>query len=371
MAFCQNCGSVVMGESCPNCGQAVAQTPNQPPAQPAQPQKQNSKKIGVIIAIIIVIVVILAAMIFVFSDSKDSDNGVFTESLTIEMNDTEHMKLEYKIEGAGNKTKEIRDTIDDDEYGEEDGEVTSDEVEKVVEVFEDLKGVTSYGYTIDDELGEYIEFNVSLKGAEGKVDSEKPITFTLTIEIEWDLSDKDQDYYRLEILRFLPFVGDLTFTCPSGYEVYEVYGLKDDITSGQTTITGTMEEDAEYINIMIKKTGVVIGDEEAEPNDSISNANPISSGVDMSGSLEEGTDEDDWYYIYFEYDDTVEIDLSGPSGTDFDIFLYDSLSAEKSSSSESGSQENIIYVVTSSEYYYVNVKSASGSGSYTLSVDIT
>ena len=65
---------------------------------------------------------------------------------------------------------------------------------------------------------------------------------------------------------------------------------------------------------------------------------------------------------------TFSIQLSGPAGTDFDLYLYKysgSAWTKVASSEGSTSTESINYAGTAG-YYYVQVKSYSGSGNYSV-----
>ncbi|MDM5181696.1 M64 family metallopeptidase [Massilia sp. DJPM01] len=69
---------------------------------------------------------------------------------------------------------------------------------------------------------------------------------------------------------------------------------------------------------------------------------------------------------------TYNVQLTGPAGTDFDLSLYKSLSTGWSKvavSRGNTSSESINYVGTAG-YYYIEVKSYSGSGSYTVKYSV-
>ncbi|UCE37762.1 MAG: zinc ribbon domain-containing protein [Thermoplasmata archaeon] len=280
MAFCQNCGSPVVGQFCQNCGQAVAQTqaPPQPPPQPAPgqvapgpptpgppapapPPKGGFGNMGIIIAIIVVVVIILAALLLVFMGSQNDGNGGVSKGLTVEMTDTDEMELHYKWEETGNDAEEMREDIDDDAFGDEDGRVTSEEVENLEEVFENWEGEYSviylsgkkyFEFGIDGWRGEFTEISVSITGAEGDVDSDRPITITISFKVKWDSLDINKDEYELYLYSRGGDGEDFSFTCPSGYEVSDADGLEDNIKSGETRIRSTMDDDTVQITISKK-----------------------------------------------------------------------------------------------------------------------
>ena len=112
---------------------------------------------------------------------------------------------------------------------------------------------------------------------------------------------------------------------------------------------------------------------ETEPNDTIGTADSILSGDTVTGTLNADTDPDDYYSIYLAYGDRLAASLSGPSGTDFDLYLYGPSGNYITASESSDSSESYSYTASTSGTYYVNpwAWSGGGSGTYTLSVSVT
>ena len=83
---------------------------------------------------------------------------------------------------------------------------------------------------------------------------------------------------------------------------------------------------------------------------------------------------DDVYYVYLRAGETLDVSLTGSSGTDFDLYLYDSTAASvsavagmvSSSEKKSSSTETISYKATKAGYYYIDVYAFAGAGNYTL-----
>ena len=111
---------------------------------------------------------------------------------------------------------------------------------------------------------------------------------------------------------------------------------------------------------------------ETEPNDTMANANAISSGSTISGKISTYSDVD-FYKLSIMYSGTRIITLSNiPSGCNYDLYLYDT---KGNLISYSGASDNKDGSITKSmqvqEQYYICVKSSSGysgSSDYTLSV---
>ncbi len=112
----------------------------------------------------------------------------------------------------------------------------------------------------------------------------------------------------------------------------------------------------------------VVGD--TEPNDSFAEADYTYDGDIISGTLNEFTDEYDYYRMWLTADNTVSITMSSYAD-DFDMELYDSdMDFSIDESTDWDSNELIIYTVSTSGYYYLEVYAVSGSGSYTLYINV-
>jgi hypothetical protein len=109
---------------------------------------------------------------------------------------------------------------------------------------------------------------------------------------------------------------------------------------------------------------------ESEPNNSISTADVISSSGDVvTGTLNEYSDDEDYYQIYLNQGSSIYINLIG-TGDDFDLRLYNTYENSVESSSGGSSIESISYTASRSGYHYIEVDAFSGSGSYTLTVTV-
>lgn len=114
---------------------------------------------------------------------------------------------------------------------------------------------------------------------------------------------------------------------------------------------------------------------ETEPNDTMANANAISSGSTIKGKISTSSDVD-FYKMPIMYSGTRVITLSDiPSGCDYDLYLYDAKGNLISYSRASGNKdESITKSMEVQEQYYICVKNSSGyssSSDYTLSVKAT
>jgi len=86
----------------------------------------------------------------------------------------------------------------------------------------------------------------------------------------------------------------------------------------------------------------------------------------------DSTDTNDYYKINVASGQTISVSMTPPSGSDFDIKLYDTNQSQVASSSLGGSQtDSITYTATSSGYYYICVHLWLGSGIYSMTVIVT
>jgi hypothetical protein len=114
--------------------------------------------------------------------------------------------------------------------------------------------------------------------------------------------------------------------------------------------------------------------------------NDMSTGTDAGNSLSaataiqagsgtgyiDSTDTNDYYKVSVSSGQTVSVSMTPPSGSDFDLKLYDINQSQVASSSLGGSQtDSVTYVATSSGYYYICVHLWSGSGIYSMAVTVT
>lgn len=110
--------------------------------------------------------------------------------------------------------------------------------------------------------------------------------------------------------------------------------------------------------------------DESEPNDRRVTADAIGFGASKTGYMNSSSDIDCWK-LAPDKSGKVTINLSGPTGKDYDIWLQDANGAALAKSRGKTCDETISYNVVSGATYYVVVVSYSGSSvesPYTLKV---
>lgn len=110
---------------------------------------------------------------------------------------------------------------------------------------------------------------------------------------------------------------------------------------------------------------------DVEPNDSFANAENIYDGDEVVGTLDETSDAIDYYQINLNSLDTIDITLSGPGDSDYDLTLYDTWESYEDGSYGGASTESISSMVDSTGTYYIEIEALYGTGLYTLTVDVT
>ena len=111
-------------------------------------------------------------------------------------------------------------------------------------------------------------------------------------------------------------------------------------------------------------------DANTDAGDSFTQALTINAGTGTG--YVDSTDADDYFKIHVSQGSTISATLTPPSGSDFDLYLYDSNQTEVDSSTRGGSTiDNVSRAATSAGDYYIRVFRYGGSGSYTLSVSTT
>jgi hypothetical protein len=105
----------------------------------------------------------------------------------------------------------------------------------------------------------------------------------------------------------------------------------------------------------------------------MSSATSISMGKDYFPTIHT-TSDIDYFKVYVNSGFTMNIKMTSiPSGTDYDIKLYNSSGTQLAvSQAGSNNDESITYTPSVSDYYYIKVYSYSGSSttdSYTLRVN--
>lgn len=108
--------------------------------------------------------------------------------------------------------------------------------------------------------------------------------------------------------------------------------------------------------------------ETTEQNDTISTAQAVSIGSSISGSIG-ATDIHDIYRFDVEKDQQIVINFDGHSGSDVDIYLFNSDRGLLRASHESGSQESVSYDATYTGTLYLVVEHYEGpDSSYQMSI---
>ncbi|MNI34309.1 hypothetical protein D3C73_882980 [compost metagenome] len=100
------------------------------------------------------------------------------------------------------------------------------------------------------------------------------------------------------------------------------------------------------------------------------------TGGSITNRLDAATDVNDVYSIELHAGENISVELTGDTGTDFDLYLYSpeasTVQANKDivafSENEGTSSESFDYTVSKSGTYYLDVYAFKGSGSYTLTV---
>lgn len=248
--------------------QPTYQQPGQPMAQP--PSNKGKKTAAVILVVVVVAIVLLAILLMGFSGSDESEEN-FPEGYSIKMSDTDTMKVHYKGEYSGETASGMRDVIDRF-YGDDDGTVTSNEVNDLIAQAESLEGDYSTNFLIDGEEGVYSKSTLSLKGATGDVDSEDPISVTWSYTIDWDYIDSDEYSYDIEIYVFPEQEESFEFSCPPGYEIDEIDNLEDEsYNNGRTKVKGTVSHD-----VIVYITIVEIGGTEPTPTGALAASEDVN-----------------------------------------------------------------------------------------------
>lgn len=108
----------------------------------------------------------------------------------------------------------------------------------------------------------------------------------------------------------------------------------------------------------------------SDASNTFSGANPISAPKSCSGYLDP-SDKDDYYKLSVTSGSKIDVSLTSPSGTDFDLYLYDPNNNLKASSTSTNPTDSVSFVADSSGDWRVRIYQYSGSGTYSLSVTVT
>jgi hypothetical protein len=273
--YCDNCGSPVSGNFCSTCGFNLMQIQafNQPPIQQAYPQplqpvpyqqggyapayqqqrqpvypppKKGAGKVIAVLAIIIGTVLLLTGL-FLYLPEPEED---YQEGFVVEMSGTDTMDIRAEGEIRGGEARQIREMIDS-WIGDDDGEVTKDEVDEFMEQTGDQVGSNAYGFEINGDWGEYSKYNLKFKGIIGDVDSGDTISIISSFTIDWKYIDTDRYSYDLVFESTDEIYQDFRFICPPDYEIESVDGLRnEEFFNERTTVTGDLTYNEVEITIV-------------------------------------------------------------------------------------------------------------------------
>ena len=110
---------------------------------------------------------------------------------------------------------------------------------------------------------------------------------------------------------------------------------------------------------------------ETEPNGSIASANVVGSNTTITGTMGNSTDKD-YFKVTLSASQSLKVDMTGPAGKDYDLYLVDASGNILASSEGNTSTESVTYKNGSSaKTVYIEVVSYSGSSTtlqYTLKI---
>lgn len=110
---------------------------------------------------------------------------------------------------------------------------------------------------------------------------------------------------------------------------------------------------------------------EAEPNSTIATANAVGNATSISGFISSATDKD-YFKVSLAAGQKIRVDMAGPSGLDYDLYLVSSTGAGLASSEGATASESLTYTNGSTaRTVYIKVQSYGGfstSAGYTLTI---
>jgi hypothetical protein len=110
---------------------------------------------------------------------------------------------------------------------------------------------------------------------------------------------------------------------------------------------------------------------ETESNGSIATANAVGSATTVTGFISSSTDKD-YFKVNLAAGQKIRVDMAGPSGVDYDLYLVTSTGAGLASSEGTTASESLTYTNgTTARTVYIKVQSYTGSSTtagYTLTV---
>jgi hypothetical protein len=123
------------------------------------------------------------------------------------------------------------------------------------------------------------------------------------------------------------------------------------------------------VSFSIANAGASIS--ETESNGTIATANAVGSATSVSGFISSSTDKD-YFKVNLAAGQKIRVDMAGPSGVDYDLYLVTSTGAGLASSEGTTASESLTYTNGSTaRTVYIKVQSYSGfstTAGYTLSI---
>jgi hypothetical protein len=109
---------------------------------------------------------------------------------------------------------------------------------------------------------------------------------------------------------------------------------------------------------------------DSEPNDVKEEAEEIGLGQEISGTLNQLSDEYDYYNITLLENSDIVLSLNGPDDADFDLSLLDNEGTKIGGNVlDPDSNEMVVYNPTYSGNYFIEIWAYEGNGAYNLNVD--
>ena len=223
---------------------------------------------------------------------------------------------------------------------------------------------------------------VAIDDGDNDFASAKPITSGGTFEGTLNANYDEDDYYKVD-LDANDFL-DVRLTVPKNSD-FDIY-IYDDYDHETAINASNAVYGDEHVGMTVQTAGtyyidawayegmgdyvltVSFGGTSATDDDNgILEANTLVPGT-VSDSVSEYTDTCDYYKIYLRAGTVLSVVLDGPSGTDYDLWLWDENIdiVEDYEGETPSSHEEIYFPVNTTMYYYVIVYAYEGSGGYTM-----
>ena len=123
------------------------------------------------------------------------------------------------------------------------------------------------------------------------------------------------------------------------------------------------------VNFNVSNAGAA-GDE-VEPNNTIATATAVAKRTSIKGYIATSTDKD-YFVVTLAANQRLRVDMTGPTGTDYDLYVVSNSGAGLARSEAAGSSESLTYANgTTARTVYIKVQSYSGSSAtlpYTLTI---